>query len=68
MEAWHALLGEMDEHLRIHDLKLDDEQIMLSPMLTLDSDTEQFVGDGAEKANAFLKREYRTGYEVPEIV
>ncbi len=66
--AWHTLLGEMDEHLRLHDLKLDDKQIVLSPMLTLDSDTEQFVGDGAEKANAFLKREYRKGYEVPEIV
>ncbi|KAA5543859.1 Gfo/Idh/MocA family oxidoreductase [Roseiconus nitratireducens] len=67
LDQWETLIDEMDQHLAAHDLKLDDQQIKLSPMLQLDSETEQFVGEGSAKANSLLKREYRKGYEVPEI-
>lgn len=68
LEQWTTLMGEMDDHLKAHDLALESDSIRLSPLLELDSKTEQFVGDHAETANHFLKREYRKGYEVPEIV
>lgn len=67
LDQWDALLAEMDQHLAAHDLKLDSDQIKLSPMLELDETGQRFVGDGAEFANGFLKREYRKGYEVPQI-
>jgi hypothetical protein len=68
LDQWNELLGEMDSHLQSHDLAIDSDSIRLSPLLTLDTKTEQFVGDDADSANQFLKREYRKGYEVPEIV
>ncbi|MEO1614252.1 MAG: Gfo/Idh/MocA family oxidoreductase [Planctomycetota bacterium] len=68
LEQWQTVLGEMDQHLGAHDLKLDGGEIKLSSLLELDDETEQFVGEGADKANTLLKRTYRKGYEVPEIV
>lgn len=65
---WAVILDEMQKHLRAHGIKMDSGQIRLSPMLTIDEKTQQFVGDGAEAGNQFLKRTYRDGYEVPEIV
>ncbi|MGY8768964.1 MAG: hypothetical protein ACKVH8_11135 [Pirellulales bacterium] len=41
--------------------------LSLSPMLTVDVEKEQFVGSHADDANNFLKREYRKGYEVPDL-
>ncbi len=64
--TWQSLLGETEEHLAAHGMSLDDESIKLSPVLSL-NDEGRFVGDQAEVANKFLKREYREGYEVPEI-
>ena len=66
VEAWHALLGQTEQHLEAHGLAFDDEAIKLSPILSLD-DEGRFVGDHADAANKLLKREYRQGYEVPEI-
>jgi hypothetical protein len=68
LAEWDTLLEEMDKHLAAHDLKLDSSEIKLSPILNLDETTEQFFGIGSEAANGFLKRQYRKGYEVPEIV
>ena len=67
VDTWNTVLKEMESHLGAHGLKLDGGEIKLSQMLTIDPETEQFVGDGAETGNKFLKREYRKGYEVPEI-
>lgn len=64
---WGDLLKEMSEHLGAYSLKLASDQIKLSPMLTVDVEKEVFVGDNAEAANAFLKREYRAPYVVPQI-
>ncbi len=68
LEQWQTLIGEMDSHLKAHDLALDSDAIRLSPILNLDSKTQQFVGDQADSANRFLNREYREGYEVPSLV
>ena len=63
---WLQLIDQMEEHLGVYDIKLDDKVIQMSPMLEV-NDEGTFVGDGSEKANTFLKREYRKGFEVPEL-
>jgi hypothetical protein len=65
--AWTSLLEEMDQHLAAHGVKLESDAIQLSPMLHIDAQREVFVGDHAEQANAWLKRQYRAPYVVPEI-
>jgi len=61
-------MREMKEHTSAHGLKLQDDQFRLSPVLELNTKTGRFVGDQADQANKFIKREYRKGYEVPELV
>lgn len=63
---WRHLVKQMEQHLGVYDLKLDDKAIQMSPMLSLNEEG-QFVGELSEKANQFLKREYRKGFEVPEL-
>ena len=65
---WTELLEGMQRHLNAYGIKLDDESIRLSPVLEMDPATEKFVGQHAGQANAFLKREYREPYVVPEFV
>ncbi len=66
-EMWEGLLESMGKLLDAHGLKLESDAIKLSPMLEVDSASEKFVGDHAELANGFLKREYRKPYVVPEL-
>jgi hypothetical protein len=40
-------------------VKLEETSYRLERTLTLDPESERFVGDGADKANAFLTRNYR---------
>ena len=67
LKQWATLMGEMDEHLASHDLSRINNEIRVSPMLELDAKTEQFLGPGSKSANQYLNREYRKGYEVPEL-
>ncbi len=62
---WGELRDDMKKHLGAHSVKM--EALSLSPMLAFDVEAGKFTGEGAEKANSFLKREYRDGYVVPEI-
>jgi predicted dehydrogenase len=64
---WGSLVKEMEQHMAGYSLKLDETSMMLSPVLTVDVEKEVFVGDHAESANKFLRREYRAPYVVPEI-
>ncbi len=64
---WNRLLGEMVKLLGAHDLSIESDDIRLTPLLAIDAETERFVGDGADAANAFLRREYRAPFVVPEI-
>ena len=67
VDVWDGLVDEMQQHLSDHGISMESSEIRLSPTLELDPKTEQFVGDHADAANKFLKREYRQGYEVPEL-
>ena len=65
LEAWPMLVEEMETQLSLFDIKTD--QLVSSPVLTHNPETEKFVGEHAELANRFLKRTYREKYVVPEI-
>ena len=67
LQQWQTLVAEMDRHLRAHNLAIESDAIRLSPLLELDSKTQQFVGDHAAAGNRFLNRQYRKGYEVPSL-
>lgn len=64
---WQKLMDEMEAHLGVYSKKVSDKEIKMSPMLELADDGSKFVGQGAEAANSLLKREYRKGFEVPEL-
>jgi hypothetical protein len=44
------------------------DMVVLGPWLTMDPCTEKFTGTMADKANAYLKRQYREPYVLPEKV
>ena len=64
---WQKLVDDMEQHLSAHSVKLESDQIKLSQMLTVDDQKEVFIGDGADLANTFIKREYRAPYIVPDF-
>ena len=66
--VWNGLLKEMESLLAAHQLSLEGGDIQMSPMLEFDPKSEIFTGSGAESANRFLRREYRKGFAVPEII
>lgn len=65
--GWGELIEEMKQHLAAHSIDINSMEIRLSPMLEIDPASGQFTGAHAEKANSFLKREYRAPYVVPQI-
>lgn len=65
--GWNELLDEMERHVAAHGLKLDGKQFKLSPVLEFDTEKNAFVGNGKDRANALLKRQYRAPFVVPEI-
>ncbi len=65
LDAWPELIQAMETQLAPHGATVD--QLVSSPVLTHDPKTERFVGDHAETANRFLRREYRGKYVVNEI-
>jgi predicted dehydrogenase len=66
MPAWGALLDEANERLSAHGISFDSPGVALSPVLEMDTATEQFTGAMAGKANAFLSGHYRQGFELPK--
>ncbi len=64
---WDRLLTEMEEHLAAHGIDIESDAIRFTPLLEIDPDTERFVGDHAQAANGFLRREYREPFVVPEV-
>ena len=65
--TWNSLVGEMESLLERHEIEIQGDAVKLSPLLEIDSKTQRFVGDEANFANSFMKREYRKGFELPEI-
>jgi predicted dehydrogenase len=66
-EPWRALVDLIEKHLARNSIELTTSKLQLGSILEFDSEKQKFVGDGAEKANGFLHREYRQKFEVPEI-
>ena len=56
------------EHLMQNGVNVIATPRLLGPWLEMDPSREQFTGEWANQANAFLTREYRAPYVVPEKV
>jgi predicted dehydrogenase len=65
-EPWGDLVVLIEKHLKKHSIDPKSADFQLGPMIEFSSQEQKFVGDHADKANSFLKREYRKGFEVPE--
>lgn len=65
LPAWPLLIEAMESQLA--GFRVGTDQLLSSPTLTHDPESEQFTGDHAATANAFLRRQYRGDYVVPEI-
>lgn len=65
LPLWGSLHEEMKGHLAAHDVPMSE--LSLSPILEFDVGSGKFTGESADQANAFLKRQYRAPYVVPEI-
>ncbi len=65
LPLWGELHDEMQVHIKAHAVEMNE--LKLSPILEYDVAKAAFTGAGADKANSFLKREYRAPYVVPEI-
>ena len=64
MDSFERML----EHLKVNEVDLEKEPITMGPMLTMDPDTEKFVGDYSEWGNMYIKRNYREPFVVPDQV
>ena len=62
---WEKLMGNMKELVGNYNATL--KETMISPQMAVDPVTGRFVGDGLDFANSLLKREYRKGFEVPDL-
>jgi len=66
LQAWPDLIDAMESQLAPHGASVG--QLLSSPVFRHDPKTERFIGDHAETANRFLRREYRGKYVVNEVV
>jgi predicted dehydrogenase len=64
-EAYETF-ARMEEHLKTNKVPLDSTSYRVGRKLTVDPKTESFIND--TKANAYLTREYRKPFVVPEKV
>ena len=68
-QTWNDVIADFHQHLQNNELVAEKQDIKLGAMLEIDAEKETFVGDTATaEALALLKREYRAGFEVPEVV
>lgn len=58
----------MVAHLQANEVDLDRTPLTLGPTLTIDSNTERYVGEHSDWANMYLKRNYREPFAVPQQV
>lgn len=66
-EVFASVVNEFQDHLAAYGKSLNDDEFQGSDWLTLDEKTQQFTGTNSEVANQYLKRDYRSGYEVPSL-
>lgn len=58
----------ISENLKAVGVNLQETEYNVGPLLKFDASAEQFVGEGAERANRLLTRAYRPPYVVPQTV
>jgi predicted dehydrogenase len=58
-------LDRLTAHMGANDVKLDVDKLTLGEFLTMNPETEKFIGNAA--ADKLLTRDYRKPYVVPEI-
>ena len=68
LSLWKDVTKFIGDHTKAHGVDMESDDILLSPMLSMNPDTEKFEGQHGAAANKLLKRQYRSGYEVPEFV
>jgi predicted dehydrogenase len=66
-KPWGELVELIEMHLAKNGVDPKKSKFELGPTVEFDTAKQQFVGAGAEKANKYLTREYRKGFEVPDI-
>lgn len=66
LAPWGSLVDTIEQHLVKNSVDVSTG-FCLSPVFEFDPKGEQFVGREAQRANQFLKREYRSKFEVPAI-
>ena len=59
-------LDRLVQHLQANEIDLGKNPLAVSPMLTFDTESEKFTGEGSYYANMFLSRNYRPPFVVPE--
>jgi predicted dehydrogenase len=64
MDSFNRML----EHLAANEVDLEKEPITLGPVLTMDPQTERYVGENSDLANMYIKRNYREPFVVPDQV
>lgn len=65
LQAWPELIEVMEKQLAPHGAKVSE--LVSSPILQHDPKAERFVGEHAEAANRFLRRQYRGKYTLPGV-
>ena len=71
LESNHVLLDAFErcqEHLLMNVVNVQETPRIMGPWVTIDPETEKFVGDFSDQANAHLSRNYREPFIVPENV
>lgn len=65
---WSDAFERFRDHLGANGVDIAKTPAVLGPWLTMDSDTETFIGEFAEQANELSRRGYREPFIVPEII
>lgn len=64
---WTDACERMTSHLRMHGIDLEKTPAKLGPWVTVDPDSETFVGELSEQASALSRRDGRGPFVVPEL-
>jgi hypothetical protein len=64
---WGFLVGALREHLERNSVDIEGAGFTCSPVLEFDGEKQQFVGTDADKANLYLRREFREPFAVPAV-
>lgn len=64
---WSDAWERFRDHLGANGIDIEKIPAILGPWVTMDSESETFVGEFAEQANDLSRRDYREPFVVPEI-